>query len=117
MSFVYLSEITPDVQEISLPGEITVNFTISGGKEVAIDLFYQLNHSNNIYFQDGNSKFVKELSKTMVHKGVDKKMTVKLKLEKLADSPKDYKYCFIYVQVVNKTNKLSDIKHCMIRFI
>ncbi|WP_316847121.1 hypothetical protein [Pedobacter psychrodurus] len=117
MSYIYLSEITPEVQKITLPGLVSIEYTISGGKDVAIDLFYQLNHSNNIYFLDGNNKLTKEISLTTVHKGGDKKVSVKLKLIKEQTGADDYDYCFLYVQVVNKTNKLSDIKHCMIQFL
>jgi len=119
MSYIQLSKISPEIQEVALPGRATIKYKLSGTKGVPVDVFYELNNDNNIYFLSANNNLVKELSKTFVLTGSDMKFEEPISLVKVGavSFEEDFDYCFIYVQVVNKINNLSDTKHCMVRFL
>jgi hypothetical protein len=119
MSYIQLSKISPDIQEVALPGQAAMGYKLSGTKGIPVDVFFELNNDNNIYFLSENNNLVKEISKTFVLSGGDMKFDELVSLVKVnAASPEeDFDYCFIYVQVVNKINNLGDIKHCMVRFL
>lgn len=115
MSFIQINKLDATPDNISAPAQINVSYDLNGNKGTPVDLYYQLNSGNNVYFIQENGGLTKEIIMTTVLKSTTTPVYQNLTLTKVA-SQEDSDYCYIYVQAVNKLNNMSDIKHYTINF-
>lgn len=102
MATLILSIPNPNAAVIGTPGNVALNYNISGNDPTDVKISYRLDPGNNVYFNDGGN-LVKELLSQIHLTNPPIPINDNVTIVKSGKKP-NFSLCYIYIDVLDLNN-------------
>jgi hypothetical protein len=116
MTAFIISKPIPAAGTITAPGQITLNFFVSGNDPCQIKLTYHLSGSTNIFFRLADGTDTKEIIQNFTLQNPPRSFSDDLKIVKSGPNP-DYSLGYIYIDGIDTNNNDTDHQLFTVHFL
>ncbi|MEA5259188.1 hypothetical protein VB264_15435 [Arcicella aquatica] len=114
MAAFSISAPSPSSAFISTPGQVTLNFDVSGNSD-PIKLTYHLNSGNNLFFKLADGREVKEITQNFNLPNSPKSFSDNLTIVKNGSNP-NFSIGYIYINGIDTVNNDPDSQLFTVHF-